>query len=222
MKLKITALLGLALLAGTLSAQSMFGAFKIVTSPKGAAISLYGTNQSLGTTPSQIFPIFQDEYAEYNNGIAGRTFDILIARDGYKTLRRQIFVPYNQWYQEDAIDNPTVFRFDLRRQYGSSYNYSYVVPPPRPPSPWLFWGNLFDGPRHHWNGHHNHILPPPPLPGGGHGGQNPPPPPPGGGDGHGSHGGQGHGSGNGGGNDNGGQNPPLPPPGGSGHGGSGH
>lgn len=203
MRLKIMTLLSLILLIGSLAAQSMFGAFKIVSDPKGATISLPGTNQVLGNTPSQIFPVFQDQYTSYTNGIPGRVFTILISKPGYQTIQQDIFVPFNCINQYQAIQNPTVFSFDLQRQYGPPPSYCPPPPPrPHPPTIWFNWNNWWNQPPHRprpWQGHHN----PPHYGGnnsgshggshsGGNNGQNPPPggpnnpPPPGGHGGHGN------------------------------------
>lgn len=205
MKTQLVSILGLTLVTGFLGAQCMYGAFKIVTEPKGAEITLTGSNQNLGTTPSQIFPIFQDEYTSYANGIPGRVFHIQLSKPGYLPLYQEIFVPYNSQHQQHAINNPTLFSFRLQRQ-GQQYN-SYCPPPV--PRPWL-WMNFWHKPprRPHHNWHYNPPQPPPPPPGGGYGSHG------GTGSGHGSHGGSGGGNH---GNNNNNYNPPPPP--GGGHGG---
>lgn len=128
----------LALMAGLLSAQNIFGAFQIYTEPQGASITIYGTNQYLGSTPSQAIPVTMDQYMTYNWGVPGRVFDLLISKPGFIPMRQQIFVPYNHKHQHNALRNPTVFQFNLVRQqiqpphYWPNWNptaYYYYVDP---------------------------------------------------------------------------------------------
>lgn len=184
MKARVIVIASLMMLSGLLGAQNMFGAFKIVTEPQGAIVTIYGTNQYLGTTPTQVFPILMDQYMTYNYGIPGRSFSVQISKAGYNTITQEIFVPYNRSYQMDAVYNPTIFSFYLAPQYIQPP--VYYLPPPPPPvyhhRPWYFWNH----PRPHqpqWD--YNPGYKPPH-----HGGNN-----------------GGHGNGNGGhGNGNGGHN----------------
>lgn len=203
MRLRIAAIAMFTLIAGLLGAQNMFGAFQIITEPSGATITLTGTNQYLGSTPSQIFPVMMDQYMVYNCGIPGRVFNIYITKNGYIPIQQEIFVPYNKAWQQDAIRYPTIFSFALTREYVQPPVY---CPPPLPPRPArpprpVFWYNWLY-PRPHYP---QPYCPPPTPPNP----PNPPHPPGGGGPGSG-YGGHGSGGGPGGGH------------GGTGHGGGGH
>lgn len=169
MKPRLILIACLTLMAGLLSAQNIFGAFQIYTEPIGATITLYGTNQYLGSTPSQAIPITMDQYMTYNWGVPGRVFDLLISKPGYIPIRYQIFVPYNARYQWDALRNPTVFHFDLQRQpmhphphwphWNHNTHYYFIDPWPGP------------GHGHGWHGHgHGHGQRPKPGHGNNHGG----------------------------------------------------
>ncbi len=183
MKPRILLIACLALMAGLLSAQNVFGAFQVVTEPQGATITLYGTNQYLGQTPSQAIPITMDQYMTYNWGVPGRVFDLLISKPGYISTRQQIFVPYNCRHQVDALRNPTVFHFSLARQPMPPYGYW----PHYNPTTHYYFVDPHPGPGHGHNG-----------PGNGHGGGN-------NNGGHsGGHNNGNHGGGHGGGHNNGG------------------
>jgi hypothetical protein len=194
MKERMMLVLGLTMLVGLLGAQSMFGAFQINTEPQGAMITISGTNQCIGTTPSQAIPIIMDQSMVYNCGIPGREFSITITKEGYYPIQQDIFVPYNKSYQQDALRNPTTFNFYLTEIRTQPQTYYYQAPPRHRDFDWF---DFFFPPRHY---HHGHCYPPPP-------------PPP-------NHGGHGHGHGD---NhqdwDNDDDNPPPPP---GGHGGHGH
>lgn len=126
--MKRTALLVLmlALTLGVLSAQNIFGAFKITTQPQGAIVSLYGTNQYLGTTPNIAIPVQMDQTMVFVGGRPGRMLDLLISKPGYISMRQQIFVPYTKKWERDAIRNPTVFHFSLQpTPPPPAWNYSY-------------------------------------------------------------------------------------------------
>ena len=175
MKRKALLIALLALMAGLLSAQNMFGALKITSQPKGAIVSLYGTNQYLGTTPNVLVPVQMDFNMVYVGGRPERILDVLISVPGYISQRQQIFVPYTKVWERDAIRNPTVFHFTLQKTpppptWGYNYNTYYYYP-----------ATGHQGPGH---GHHN--PPPPPKPpsgpghkppsGSGHGSGSPKPP----------------------------------------------
>jgi len=201
----------------------MYGAFKIITKPKGADVNLYDADMYLSSSPTPVYPVVMDESMELKEGIPGRTITLMITKKGYKPMKKDIFVPFMYKSQARAIDNPTVFKFDLKKDRSNSsvsiclyYSYAnrhhrfrhhhnwFGAPSQFPWCPPGFIGWFYPpqpphpghGP-HHGDGHN----PPPPPPGGGHhhdgDGHNPPPPPPGGGH-HGS--GSGHGD-----------NPPSPP-----------
>ncbi len=248
MKQKMILLACLILSVGALSAYDLYGAFKIKTVPKGADIYVYDTDQLLGTTPTDIFPVFMDDYMTVRNGIPGREIELVIARDGYVPKREKIFVPLNKLELEDAYDRPTVFSFKLNRSFRGSVVLSSFFWPhwrPRPHYPQYFYpyshhGNHNPRPRPPHNNppggnYGGSVAPNPPGGGGSHGGGNGgshgggyiPPNPPGGGNGGGNHGGSGGytppnppGGGNGGGNHggSGGYIPPNPPGGGNGGG----
>ncbi len=133
MKRKALLIALLALLAGLLSAQNMFGALKITTQPKGAIVSLYGTNQYLGTTPNLVVPLQMNQNTVFVGGRPGRMMDVLISKPGYITQRQQIFVPYTSVRERDAVRNPTVFQFSLQKTpspptWGYNYNTYYYYP----------------------------------------------------------------------------------------------
>lgn len=124
MRLKATILTVLVLACGILTAQNMFGAFQIQTYPQDAVVTLYGTNQYMGNTPTVIYPVIMDQFMTYYYGIPGRAFTLLISKPGYISMKQDIFVPYNKAYQVDAMREPTVFSF-------------YLSPvPPCPPPYW--------------------------------------------------------------------------------------
>jgi hypothetical protein len=215
MKAKIFLAACLVLYAGILNAQELYGAFKIKTKPKNADVNLYDIDQYLCSTPSPVYPVLPDEYMELREGIPGRAIMLMISKKGYVPLKKEIFVPFLYTSQDEAMEHPSVFFFELerdhhRKHFYISWYYSCRWPRLRP-----HWHH--DGPCHPWfpPGFNIVINPPHPPhpPGGGHhgGGHHPPPPPPGGG-GHNPPGGGGHG---------GGGNPPPPPPPGGGNGGGG-
>ncbi|MBW6514013.1 MAG: hypothetical protein K0B87_04575 [Candidatus Syntrophosphaera sp.] len=209
MKTKMLLAICLIFCSGLLGAQTMYGAFKIETTPRGADVNLTDIDMYLCSTPSPVYPVFMDEYMVLRSGIPGREINLIITRKGYEPVETTIFVPFLYTDERQALRNPTVFRFQLARdRYGAHIHicnyYTYSYPRPRPVVwyvPWHVWYPTCVG---------GYIYPPPPRPprphnpphhpGGGHGGSVNPPLPPGGGHG-GSHGG--------------GSNPP-PPPGGSG------
>ncbi|MDD3144331.1 MAG: hypothetical protein PHG32_09110 [Candidatus Cloacimonetes bacterium] len=138
MKLRLFLIACLVLTAGLLTAQNIFGAFQVITEPRGATVTVYGTNQYLGTTPTQSVPITMDQYMTYNWGVPGRVFDLVISKRGFIPVRQQIFVPYNHRHQRDALRNPTLFHFSLARQqiqprpywpYWNPTSYYYIVDP---------------------------------------------------------------------------------------------
>lgn len=207
MKTKVLLAMCLMLVFALLSAEddSMYGAFKIVTSPKGADVNLYDLDLYLCDTPSPVYPVFMDEYMELREGIPGREITLMITKKGYVPLKKDIFVPFNYTDTSDALDNPSVFKFELERDYKRQhwqittfYMYRYRYPRPhhynnlhfRPWCPPLTWHhhNHPDGgwynPHHPGGGGGDHN--PPGGGGGGNhyppgaGGSNPPPPPGGG------------------------------------------
>ncbi len=115
MKVRYLALALVALWAGVLNAQNMFGAFKIETSPQGADVIITASNQYIGRTPTQAIPVMMDQFMTYHQGIPGRVFNLVIRKDGFRPLQQTIFVPYTKVHQVDALRNPTVFSYHLER-----------------------------------------------------------------------------------------------------------
>ena len=162
MKTRLIAIAVLALLTGLLSAQSIFGAFQIVTEPQGAAVTLYGSNQYLGSTPQVTVPFCMDQTMTYNWGNPGRLFDLVISKEGYIPIRQQIFVPFSHKHQIDALRHPQVHHFNLVRQP----MHSAPQWPHWNPGSYYYFLNPGYGPGnnpHHQPGDH-------PGPGGNHGG----------------------------------------------------
>ncbi|MDY0151509.1 MAG: hypothetical protein RBS43_04480 [Candidatus Cloacimonas sp.] len=204
MKMKVLLAMCLMLVFALLKAEddSMYGAFKIVTSPKGADVNLYDLDLYLCDTPSPVYPVFMDEFMELREGIPGREITLMITKKGYVPLKKDIFVPFNYTDSSDALDNPSVFKFELERDYKRLhwqvtmfYMSRYRYPRPhhhnnlhyRPWCPPLTWHhhNHPDGGwynPHHPGGGNNHHNPPGSGGGGHHnppggGGFNPPVPP---------------------------------------------
>ncbi len=246
MKTKVLLAVCLLLSVGLLSAYDLFGAFQIKTTPKGADVNLSEIDLYLCSTPSPVYPVFMDEYMELREGIPGRVISVIITKEGYVPIEKNLFVPFLYTDQRDALDYPTVFNFRLTRDRSNSYAsvctyYAYNYYRPRPVYytyyPGYYW---YPPPPGGYLPHPPGWNPPGPPPGGNHpghpgshggGGINPP----GGGGGNpGSHGGGGgqthpgggitppgggsggHGSNPGGGS--GGYTPPTPPSGGYGSG----
>lgn len=226
MKIRILVAICFLLSLGMLQAQDLYGAFRIKTFPRGADVNLYDIDEYLCETPSPVFPVYMDDYMEYREGIPGREIVLMITKRGYQPLKKKIFVPFLYTDLDEAMDNPTVFKVNLKRDFHRRYYdvcsyYSIRVHRERPI--YINWTPGF----HPWYPHGHHHQNPPWNPGGhGHGsghGHNPPPPPPPPGGGQHDGGtispppGGGHGGGQGGGNHDGGITPPINPPGG-GHG----
>jgi len=194
--MKVKLIIGLCLLLsiGLLSAEDLYGAFRVKTKPKSADINLYDIDEYLCSTPSPVYPVFMDEYLEYREGIPGRTITLMITKDGYIPLKKEIFVPVLFTEITTALDYPAEFTFNLKPDHSHTYiniclyytfgyhyrrqhNHHYTG---AHWNPWYHPGSwCYNDPPHHPGGGHN---PPPPPPGGG--GHNPPPPPPDGGGGH--------------------------------------
>lgn len=115
MKVRYLVLAFVALWAGVLNAQNMFGAFRIETSPQGADVIITASNQFIGRTPTQAIPVMMDQYMTYNHGVPGRVFNLVIRKDGFRPLQQTIFVPYTKVHQVDALRNPAVFSYRLER-----------------------------------------------------------------------------------------------------------
>ncbi|MEF3694528.1 MAG: PEGA domain-containing protein [Candidatus Cloacimonadota bacterium] len=115
MKVRYLALAFVALWAGMLNAQNMFGAFKIETSPQGADVIITASNQFIGRTPTQAIPVMMDQFMTYYYGTPGRAFNLVIRKDGFRPLQQTIFVPFTRAHQADALRHPTVFNYRLER-----------------------------------------------------------------------------------------------------------
>ena len=129
MRLQVLTVAVLLLAGGSLGAQNVFGAFQVQTYPQDAVVTLYGTNQYLGNTPTSVFPVMMDQFMTYYYGTPGRAFSLLISKPGFISMKQDIFVPYNKVHQVDAMREPTVYSFYL--------SPAPVCPPPywQPPSP---------------------------------------------------------------------------------------
>ena len=228
MKMRITIAICFILSLSLLSAYDIYGAFRIKTSPRGADVNLYDIDEYLSDTPTDVFPVFMDEFMEFREGIPGREIVLMITKRGYQPFKKRIFVPFRYTDLDDAMDDPSVFYFDLSRDrrreyYDVCYYYSIRTVRVRPvyiywtpsPRPWYPYGFVYyNNPQ--YNHPYNPPYNPPYIPGGGQGGGqggfhdggviSPP-----GGGGHGG----GHGGGNGGGgggHGNGVVTPPVVPP----------
>lgn len=186
MKTKLLLAICLLLSAGLLSAYDLYGAFQIKTSPKNADVNLVDIDLYLCSTPSPVFPVFMDEYMELREGIPGRTIRVVISKEGYEPLEKNLFVPFLYSDQRDALDYPTVFNFRLTRDRVGKYvtitnYYAYNYYRPRPEHyfyyPGYFW---YPPPPGGYRPHPPGYVPPRPPHGGNHpghpgtGGQNPP------------------------------------------------
>lgn len=182
MKTKVLTAMILLLSIGLMAETTLYGAFRIKTKPSGADVNLYDIDQYLCETPSPAYPVMMDEFMELREGIPGRPIMLLISKEGYVPLRKEIFVPFLYTDIETALKNPTVFKIklddDLDKYYASVCVYYHDRRPrPRPHygewyvsmRPWYPPG--FGGYGDHHHGHHGQgpWVPPPP-PGGGHGG----------------------------------------------------
>jgi len=105
-------------------------AFQIVTQPEGAIVTIVGTNEYLGTTPTEVFTINMHRGLQWHGNQMGRWFNLMIRKPGYHPLVQLIFVPFNERWEDFAKKRPQIFRFFLEPIY-------YFFPPyyfyPRPP-----------------------------------------------------------------------------------------
>jgi len=105
-------------------------AFQIVSEPEGAIVTLVGSNEYLGTTPTEIFTVRMDQFMGWYGYQPGRWFNVMIRKAGYHPMIQQIFVPFNEKWEDYAKKRPQVFRFFLEPIY-------YYYPPypvyPQPP-----------------------------------------------------------------------------------------
>ena len=91
MKTKILLAVCLLLSAGLLSAYDLFGAFQIKTSPRGADVNLSEIDLYLCSTPSPVYPVFMDDYMELREGIPGRVIRVIITKEGYVPIEKNLF-----------------------------------------------------------------------------------------------------------------------------------
>ncbi|NLK50668.1 MAG: hypothetical protein GX294_08470 [Candidatus Cloacimonetes bacterium] len=162
MKKLIFILLGVLAFGTLLHADSMYGAFKVVTSPKGADVTLYDPDLYLAQTPTPVYPVIMDEYMDIQEGIPGRAIMLMITKKGYLPIKEEIYVPFTHESESEAVESPSVFRFEMERDVKNKYwqvsvYYGYRYRHPKP--------------RHH---HHFHPWYPPYY----YTGWTPPPPPP--------------------------------------------
>lgn len=122
---------------GSLYADAMFGAFKVITKPSGADVTLYEPDLYLAQTPTPVYPVVMDEYMELREGIPGRAIPLIITHKGYLPLQREIFVPFTHEADSLAIAEPSIFTFELEADLQNTYwrvcvYYSYPYRYPRP------------------------------------------------------------------------------------------
>jgi len=143
-------------------ADTMYGAFKVVTKPSGADVTLYDPDLYLSQTPTPVYPVLMDEYMELREGIPGRSIMLMITKKGYVPLKRAIFVPFTHEADSLAIREPSTFSFELERDSKNEHwrvcvYYGYRHRRPRPPQHVYF--HPWYPPSHH---HHPGWNPPPP------------------------------------------------------------
>lgn len=140
MKTWLGLILGIALCGG-LWAGNAFGTYQIITEPSGAVVTIAGTNQFLGYSPTGVHPIGMYYNVVWNGGIPGNLIYLNIYKEGYIPIQQSIFVPFNQWGHGSAWEYPTVFRFQLRKIPPPPIAYYYPASPnPCPPQGQYFYG----------------------------------------------------------------------------------
>lgn len=120
-----------------LCADSMYGAFQVVTKPSGADVTLYDPDLYLAQTPTPVYPVVMDEYMELREGIPGREIMLMVTKKGYVPLKREIFVPFTHEADSLAMAEPSVFRFELEHDKKNKHwrvcvYYGYRHRRPRP------------------------------------------------------------------------------------------
>lgn len=125
-------------LTGLMYADSMYGAFQVTTRPSGADVTLFDPDLYLAPTPTPIYPVVMDEYMELREGIPGRAIMLMITKKGYIPLKREIFVPFTHEVDSLAMNEPSVFSFELDRDIKNEHwrvcvYYGYRYRHPRPP-----------------------------------------------------------------------------------------
>ncbi|MCK9335600.1 MAG: PEGA domain-containing protein [Candidatus Cloacimonetes bacterium] len=135
--IKLPIILGLMTLLTTPAwTTNKWAAFRIETDPQGATVTVIGTNQYLGTTPTESHAITIDQQLGYYGYTMGKWYDLIIHKAGYYDQVRRIFVPFNERYEDYALKRPQVFKFVLQPIT------MFFVPPPSfhfpyvPPSNW--------------------------------------------------------------------------------------
>ena len=131
--------ISLALLIFGLAAEdAMYGAFRVITRPKGADVTLYDADVYLSPTPTPIYPVLMDEYMDLVEGIPGRHITLMITKKGYIPIRQEIFVPFTHEDEMEALGDPSTFIFELEGDVKRVYHrvciyYGYRHRNPRPP-----------------------------------------------------------------------------------------
>lgn len=130
--------ISLALLIFGLAAEdAMYGAFRVITKPRGADVTLYDADMYLSRTPTPVYPVWMDEYMDLVEGIPGRHIMLMITKKGYIPIRQEIFVPFTHEDEGDALECPSVFVFELEKDVKRAYHkvciyYGYKYRKPRP------------------------------------------------------------------------------------------
>jgi len=139
--IKYMLLLGFMLVLATPAWSTYYwAAFRVETDPSGATVTVMGTNQYLGTTPTDNHPITVDQHLGYYGYTMGRWYDLLIRKPGYYDQVRRIFVPFNEKHQDFALKRPQVFKFLLQPIAVYYVPPSGYYPPYVPP---LYWDPFY-------------------------------------------------------------------------------
>ncbi len=108
---------------------SNWGAIRVETSPSGAQITIAGTHEYIGESPTPSFTFTMDHKMGSYGFMFGRWFDLLISKSGYQTQRRQVFVPFAFQSEDAAQRNPQTFMFVLQPMpQPYVYPYPYIYP----------------------------------------------------------------------------------------------
>lgn len=157
--------ISLALLIFGLAAEdAMYGAFRVITKPRGADVTLYDADMYLSRTPTPVYPVWMDEYMDLVEGIPGRHIMLMITKKGYIPIRQEIFVPFTHEDEGDALECPSVFVFELEKDVKRAYHkvciyYGYKYRKPRPPV-YVYYHPWYPPAHYVWSP----SPPPPPRP----------------------------------------------------------
>lgn len=113
-----------------------WGALRVETKPSGATVRALGVFEYLGESPTEAFSFTMDPYMGYNGLVPGRWFNLEISKPGYLTQYSQIFVPFTEKYEDRALNNPRVYKYNL--QSIAVYYPPVYVPPVCPPYPYYY------------------------------------------------------------------------------------